>query len=125
MTTVNWADEPEDHDYPAAASYLWLLAPTEAVDRVISALQAAPVVAFKAKDVVRAAHLPMLKADNFHVDRDLKKIKDGKTLSPILLVRGSGENGTRLVIADGYHRACAVYCNSEDDDIHAKIVDWA
>jgi hypothetical protein len=125
MTTVNWADEPEEHDYPAAASYLALIAPIEAVADVITALQDAPVVAIKAKDVVRAAHLPMLKEDNFHVARDLKKIKDGKALSPILLVRGSGKTGTHLVIADGYHRACAVYWNGEDDDIHAKIVDWS
>ena len=27
MTTASWKTEPEEHDYPAAASYLSLLAP--------------------------------------------------------------------------------------------------
>jgi hypothetical protein len=125
MSTTIWTVEPEDHDYPAAASYLSLLAPQESVERVIEALKKAEVIGFKAKDVIRAARLPMLEAENPHVERDLKKIKEGKALSPILLVRGSGERGIHLVIADGYHRACAVYCNSEDEEIKAKIVDWS
>jgi hypothetical protein len=125
MNTVTWSAAPEEHDYPAAASYLSLLAPQESVQRIVAALQQAPVEIFKAKDVMRAARLPLLTTENSHVDRDLKKIKDGKALSPILLVRGSGERGIHLTIADGYHRACAVYCNSEDDVIHAKIVDWS
>ena len=125
MSTVNWSATPEEHDYPAAASYLSLLAPQESVVRVIAALQQSPVENFKAKDVMRAARLPMLTAENEHVARNLKKIKEGKSLSPILLVRGSGERGIHLTIADGYHRACAVYCNSEDDFISAKIVDWS
>jgi len=125
MNTVTWSTAPEEHDYPAAASYLSLLAPQESVQRIVAALQQAPVETFKAKDVMRAARLPLLTTENSHVDRDLKKIKDGKALSPILLVRGSAERGIHLTIADGYHRACAVYCNSEDDVIHAKIVDWS
>jgi hypothetical protein len=39
-----------------------------------------------------------------HVLRDLKKIKNGVQLSPILLVRGNLDTGAQLTIADGYHR---------------------
>ena len=42
----------------------------------------------------------------------------GKALSPILLVRQSG----KVVIADGYHRLCAVYGFDEDAPIPCKIV---
>jgi hypothetical protein len=83
------------------------------------------VVIIKAKDVVRAAQLQMLPRTNFHVRRDLRKIDAKKTLSPLLLVRGHGATHLPLTIADGYHRACAVYWNNEDDFIHAKIASWS
>jgi hypothetical protein len=54
------------------------------------------------------------------VEKDQKKIKEGAPLSPLLLVR-DGQNG-RLVIADGYHRLCAVYSVDEDAWIPCKIV---
>ena len=57
---------------------------------------------------------------NSHVDRDRKKIKNGEQLSPILLVRDR-EHG-RVIIADGYHRMCAVYSFDEDASIPCKIV---
>jgi len=41
-------------------------------------------------------------------------------LSPLLLVRDSA-NG-KVVIADGYHRLCAVYSYSEDALIPCRIV---
>ena len=75
--------------------------------------------------MIRASELPLLGRDNFHVKRDLKKIVARKELSPLLLVRGNGSTKVPLTIADGYHRACAVYWNSEDDFIHAKIASWS
>jgi CRISPR-associated endonuclease Cas2 len=44
----------------------------------------------------------------------------GKSLSPILLVRDS--NNGKVVIADGYHRLCAVYSMGEDELIPCKSV---
>ena len=41
-------------------------------------------------------------------------------LSPLLLVRNS-PNG-KVIIADGYHRLCAVYFTDEDALIPCKIV---
>lgn len=119
-TTVKWLDQPEEHDYPAAASYLSLLRPSQDVDALVKRLRAAPVTSFKAKDVFRASGLSLLGVSNSHVERDRQKLKAGKPLSPILLVRDP-EHG-RVVIADGYHRMCAVYSVDEDALIPGKIV---
>ena len=117
---IQWLAAPEDHDYPAALSYLNLLYDDEQSRRHLAALKAAPVGQFKAKDIFRASGLPLLGKDNSHVAKDREKIVAGRQLSPILLVRDGG-NG-KLVIADGYHRLCAVYSFDEDALIPCKIV---
>ena len=115
---IAWLPQPEEHNYPAALSYLQLLvSPQEAAD-FVDRLKAAPVTEFKAKDVFRASGLSLLGVSNGHVEKDRKKIMAGKPLSPILLVRGAG----KLIIADGYHRMCAVYSIDEDALIPCKIV---
>lgn len=118
--SVRWLDEPEDNDYPAAASYLSLLMPQQAVDALVQRLRAAPIGTFKSKDIFRASGLSLLGVSNLHVDRDRQKIRGGKPLSPILLVRDAAHG--RVLVADGYHRLCAVYSVDEDADIPCKIV---
>jgi hypothetical protein len=118
-TCVRWLDEPQEQDYPAAASYLSLLQPEDAVDALVRRLKAAQVVTFKAKDIFRASGLSLLGVSNSHVDRDRQKLQSGKPLSPILLVRDPGHG--RVLIADGYHRLCAVYSMDEDADVPCKI----
>jgi hypothetical protein len=113
---IEWLDEPEPHDYLAALSYLSLHYPIEASGDLVHALREAPVVEFKAKDIFRASGLPLLKESNSHVEHNLERIEDGKKLSPILLVRGA-----KLIIADGFHRVCAVYMHDEDTMIPCKI----
>ena len=125
MPKVTWESEPEDHDYPAAQSYLSLLADPGETLRIIDELRIAPIEMIKAKDVIRASGLQLLDSSNFHVKRDLKKIAEKKAFTPLLLVRGNGANHISLTIADGYHRACAVYWNNEDDFIHARIASWS
>ena len=122
MAAVLWGTEPDEHDYPAAEDYLALLATPAQVSEIVAALKAAPVLFKKAKDLLRASRLPLLPADDAHVARDLKKIKKGKQLSPILLVRGNLTTDVALQIADGYHRVCASYHTDENDDISVKIV---
>ena len=114
-----WLDLPEDHDYPAAESYLNLILDPKVAAMQVVKLRAASVSQFKAKDIVRAVQLPMLTAENKHVASNLAKIDAGKPLSPVLLMRGSD---MRLIIADGYHRSCAVYLNDEDAVVPCKIV---
>ena len=117
---IPWLPEPEEHDYPAAASYLGLLYEDAEVDKLVTHLRAAPMTRFKAKDIFRASGLGQKGISNAHVERDTDKIKEGTPLSPLLLVR-DGANG-KVVIADGYHRLCAIYGLNEDCWIPCKIV---
>jgi hypothetical protein len=119
----NWKNEPDDHDYPAAEDYLSLLMPPDSAKRVVRRLRTAPVVTRKAKDLLRASRLRVLPPENLHVARDLQKVKAGKQLSPVLLVRGQLTSEVPLTIADGYHRICASYHLDEDADIPCRIAD--
>ena len=119
-TDIQWLSEPEEHDYPAAKSYLSLIYDERTAATLVQQLRGAPVSSFKAKDMFRATGLSLLGISNSHVENDRKKIKDGKRLSPLLLVRDKA-NG-KVVIADGYHRLCAVYSFDEDAPIPCKIV---
>jgi hypothetical protein len=116
---IRWLRMPEDHDYTAARSYLSLLydEPTSAVH--VNKLKRAPMFKFQAKDIFRASDLFLLGVSNSHVKVDRKKIKSGKALSPLLLIRDPG-NG-KVIIADGYHRLCAVYSYDENAVIPCKI----
>ncbi len=125
MSNVRWKDEPDEHDYPAAASYLALIADRATVTRLVKDLKKASVAHAKAKDILRASGLPDLPLDNVHVAKDAAKVKAGTALSPVLLVRGNITRGIPLQIADGYHRVCASYRLAEDTDIPCRIVGLA
>jgi hypothetical protein len=114
---VMWLNKPEDHDFPAAADYLDLLADSQTVTTLTDRLRSGSVVHKKAKDLLRAARLPLLPVDNLHVVSDLAKMKKGQPLSRILAVRGDLESECELQIADGYHRVCASYYTDENTDI--------
>jgi len=116
---IRWLRKPEDHDYTAAQSYLSLLYDEPTCALHVDKLKRAPMVKFQAKDIFRASDLSLLGVSNFHVKIDRKKIKSGKALSPLLLIRDPG-NG-KVIIADGYHRLCAVYSYDENAVITCKI----
>ncbi|HKW30166.1 MAG TPA: hypothetical protein VJT54_12585 [Verrucomicrobiae bacterium] len=117
---IKWLSRPEEHDYPAALSYLNLIYDPKTAAGLVNKLKKAPVSEFKAKDIFRASRLSLLGASNSHVKKDIVKIESGNSISPLLLVRDSA-NG-KVVIADGYHRLCAVYTFDEDAVIPCKIV---
>ena len=121
--SVKWAQSPAEHDYPAAASYLRLAATPALVEDITTLLAHAPTIQQRAKDILRASRLPLLPADDPEVAKDLKKVTQGKELSPILLVRGDLGSGRALQIADGYHRVCASYHVSENTEIPCRLVD--
>jgi len=75
---------------------------------------------FHAKDIFRASMLSLLGVSNSHVEKDRTKVILQERLSPLLLFRD--ERNGKLVIADGYHRLCAVYTFDEDAMIPCKIV---
>ena len=121
---VKWLDEPEAHDFDAAADYLSLVGDADVVAKTVAALHEAEPAYRKAKDILRAARLDLLPTTNMHVKADLDKIHAGKRLSPILLVRGDATRGARLEIADGYHRVCASYVTDENTAIPCRLVSW-
>jgi hypothetical protein len=115
-----WLKTPEEQDFPAALSYLSLLYDERTAHTCVKKLKRAPMTEFKAKDIFRASGLPLLGASNTHVQKDRKRIQSGQALSPLLLIRDSA-NG-KVIIADGYHRLCAVYSYDEDAVIPCRIV---
>ena len=118
-TDIKWLAEPEEHDYPAALSYLNLVLEPAAAQAAVTRLRAATMTAFKAKDIFRASGLSLLGVSNGHVEKNLTKMGDGKPLSPLLLVRDPA-NG-KVIVADGYHRLCAVYARDEDALVPCRI----
>jgi len=117
---ILWLPDVEEHDYPAAESYLGLVYPEDQAADFVARLRTAPLVRFKAKDIFRASGLSSLGVSNARVEKDRKKIEKGTPLSPLLLVRDTA-NG-KVVVADGYHRLCAIYGFDEGAWIPCKIV---
>jgi hypothetical protein len=119
----HWMNEPEDHDFPAAHDYLSLVLDEAAATAAVEELKSAQLVHRKAKDLLRASGLELLTDKNAHVASDLEKVDKGKSLSPVLLVRGDVGRGIPLLVADGYHRICASYHLDENTDIPCRLVD--
>jgi hypothetical protein len=70
-----------------------------------------------AKDLLRASGQQLLGTDDTEVAADLKKIRAGSKLSPVLLVQGDP-----LWVADGYHRICVSYHLDEKAEVPCRIV---
>jgi hypothetical protein len=117
---IKWDDNPQKHDYPAAASYLSLTMSSLAAKAAARKLENAKMTAFAAKDIFRASGLSSLGLSNSHVEKDRARITRNEKLSPLLLFRDK-KNG-KLIIADGYHRLCAVYKFDEDAMVPCKII---
>lgn len=117
-----WKERPEKHDYPAALNYMTLVLEESTARKIVTGLRSAPTLHKKAKDLLRASSLPLLPRDNPHVADDLKKIKKGEPLSPVLLVRGDAAMDVPLLVADGYHRICASWYKDENVLIPCRMV---
>jgi hypothetical protein len=117
---IKWLDKPQKHDYLAARSYLSLVMAARAAKELAARLKAAKMTEFAAKDIFRASGLPLLGHDNSHVEKVRGQILGHEKISPLLLCREA--RLAKLVIADGYHRICAVYEFDENAMIPCKIV---
>lgn len=118
---IKWLDAPEQHDYTAAFSVLSLPFSFRRAGELVHDLHLAHVEEWKAKDIIRMSGERVLDRKNSHVQHNFKKFREGKPLSPILLVR-TPDGPNEIMIADGYHRACSVYLHDEDEIVKAKIV---
>jgi len=116
---VAWLAVPDEKNYLAAQSYLALAFEDAEVRRAVQALRAAPMTSFLAKDIFRASGLSLLGISNGQVDRFRRKISQGDPLAPVLLLRAPAL--AKVIVADGYHRLCAVYGFDEDEPIPCKI----
>jgi disulfide oxidoreductase YuzD len=116
---IKWRSKPQKHDYPAAASYLSLILGQQAAESAAMELESAEMSEFAAKDIFRASMLSLLGVSNSHVESDRAKIIQDEQLLPLLLFRDK-TNG-KVIIADGYHRLCAVYTFDENAMIPCKI----
>jgi hypothetical protein len=113
----HWKDEPETQDFPAAESYLSLLIGPVAAASMVKAMRKEQTLEhYAAKDILRAAGLPLLGPDDSEVAADLENVKLGKKLSPVLLVQG-----IPLWVADGYHRVCASYHIDEKTRVPCRM----
>ncbi len=114
---ITWLPMPERHDYDAAEDYLRLvLGPDHAREAARRLRHAKHTHAWKAKDILRAAGLDPLPAENEGVAAKVAKVAAGKPLSPVLLVE---REGAPLIIADGYHRVSAAHLQDESAEVPA------
>ena len=113
----HWKEEPEPGDFPAAQSYLSLLVGRAEAARLTAELaKKRPLRHHPAKDILRAAALPLLGPDDPEVKVDMEKVRAGRKLSPVLLVEGDP-----LWIADGYHRVCVSYHLGEKNLVPCRV----
>lgn len=118
--SIRWLKDPEEKDYRAAHSFLSMVVAPGELDETIAALRTAPEGHWAAKDLLRAAGLPPLRArQSTEVAEKLEKVKDGIAISPVLLVAGIREY---LVIADGYHRVSAAHRVDEDALVPGRLL---
>ena len=117
---VKWLEKPADSDYVAAESYLSLLYKPKQCKKWVERLRAAPMSEYPAKDILRASGTRMAEVAGFDWSKQREELSKGKPLSPILLVRQ--ENGGHLIVADGFHRMCALFSADEKLRVPCKIV---
>lgn len=72
---------------------------------------------YPAKDVLRAARLPMLSKGSAGVAKWTKRLRDREPIPPVLLWVGSLSGNRPLLLAEGYHRVCACYLLGEDTEV--------
>jgi hypothetical protein len=120
---LNWSESEEDADFDAAFKYLSLLCSDRKAHALVKSLRGSKLLEHAAKDLLRAAQLPLLPRDEPHVDDDLKRIQKGKPLAPVLLVRGDMGDRLPLMVADGYHRICAVVYFDQSAPVRCRVAD--
>jgi hypothetical protein len=117
-----WKKKPEAEDFEGALNFLLLIYPGAKARRLLRLFRKAKTVEHAAKDLLRAANLPLLPRENPHVEEDLTRIHKSKSLPPVLLVRGDMTRGAPMVVADGYHRICAIWYYDESAPIPCRLV---
>jgi hypothetical protein len=87
-TKIKWHKQPQKHDYPAARAYLNLILQPRDAKKIVEKLKRAQVQEFAAKDVLRAANVPLLSIRDSDVKKDRTLIRHKKPLAFGLCVCG-------------------------------------
>ncbi|MFP5390712.1 MAG: hypothetical protein ACLGI6_04075 [Gammaproteobacteria bacterium] len=117
---VKWLPEPADDNYGSAEAYLSLQYKPKQARKWAGRLREAPMTQYAAKDILRASSISIMAVQAFDWSRQQHQIAEGTPLSPILLVRQG--KGRPLIIADGFHRLCALFAEDEQLQVPCKIV---
>ena len=117
--SITWQDDANPDDYEAAGHYLALVDNQKNIDKTLADLKAGTIVEYKATDLLRAAQLIVPKADDRPTREQIKKIRHGEPVSPVLLVRVPALK--KVIVADGFHRICAAYRIDPDVMLHCKL----
>ena len=117
-----WSERPAPQDYTAALNFLTLQFPAAMARRLVTKARKVKATEHIARDILRASNLPLLPSDERHVAENLKRIRKGKALSPIILIQGDLTHGRSFVIADGHHRMCAACHADEDSPVRGILV---
>ena len=117
QSSVKWRKAPREDDYPRAESFLRLIYPPEKATELIQKLREAKLEHWTAKDIFRATGT---RAETENLSEQKREIAQGELLSPILMVRQPTLG--KLLVADGFHRLCAVHAIDEQAVIAAKLV---
>jgi hypothetical protein len=120
----SWKKRPEEGDYTASLNYLSLQFTTATARRLVKQARRGSAIERVAKDILRASRLPLLPNQEAHVADNLRKIRKGKPLSPIILIQGDMTKMRPVIIADGYHRLCASCYADEDAPVAAVLVEF-
>lgn len=116
---VKWLPDASEDDYAAANAYLALIKPPDNVAKLVANLKTAKVEEYRATDLFRASRVELPAKDDRPCRREIKKIRSGELISPVLLVRDAAHS--TVIIADGYHRVCAAFRIDPDVVLHCKI----
>lgn len=116
---IKWLPEPASDTYDSAKTFLELMYKPKKARRWVKRLKKAGVSEYAAKDILRASAIPIATVRAFDWKKQQDEIKQGDPLSPILLIRQN--NGGPLIIADGFHRMCALFSTDQEVSVPCKI----
>ena len=118
---VKWATVLDMNQVGDAKRFLRMTSSGKMADQLVNQMVTGQPRNFKAKDILRASGLQLLPPTDPHVAESLQKIANGVALQPVYAVKGDITTGRPLVVADGYHRTCAVFHTDPSTDIPTMV----
>jgi hypothetical protein len=119
----HWKERPEDHHFSALRKHLCLLLPEDVVETLVQQMRTdASTRYYKVKDLLRASRLDLIPEDDPGVVKNVRRVRDGHQISPVLLVQGDARIGVPLLIGDGDRRISAIYRIDENATVRCLTV---